>query len=78
MVGRYRGVFLYIVALPWLPQSNVLGRNSDNVPFSIDYAGSCTAGANIYSNIVLHLEPPVDCARIDIQKFHVSKWPIVR
>lgn len=41
----------------WLPETNVLGRQSDNVPFGIDDTGPSTASPDINANVVVE----VDC-----------------
>ena len=46
----------YIVALLWLPQTDILRGQAHDVAFGIDNASASTAGADVNSNIVIHVD----------------------
>lgn len=45
----------YVVALLGLPKTNILRGQAHNVALCIDHAGSSATGANINSNIMVHV-----------------------
>jgi hypothetical protein len=51
--AHYRRVSKYIVASLWLPETNVLRSQSNNVALVIHDAGSGTTCTNIDANVVI-------------------------
>ena len=45
----------YVVSLLWLPQTDVLRGKTDNVALGVNDTSASTAGADVDTNVVIHM-----------------------